>query len=252
MSVAMHDTGRDILGVIRRHESDRDRKPGVGPSEAGHPCDRRLAYRLAGAETSNSPDRWMANVGTATHAWLTEVLTAANLAVYADDWRWLLDVHVELPGGVTGSVDCHDRHTASTVDFKVVGTTALRKYVKNGPGDQYRTQVHLYGLGLTLAGDDVRNVGVLFLPRSGRLAESHYWHEPFDPAVAVAALERLRRLAGTAPADAEPTDHMCGWCPFHNPMSTDIAQACPGVVSGTDELADWLGSDSTTQGSSTA
>lgn len=239
-----------ILDTVRGHESARDAQRGIGPSEIGHPCDRRLSYRLAGHDEVNRPDRWMANVGTATHEWLSVVLHQRNLTEYAQDWRWLIDVPVDLPGGIRGSLDCHDTHTATTIDFKVTGTTALKKYRSSGPGQQYRTQVHLYGLGLTLRGQKVDHVGVLFLPRSGRLAESHYWTEPWDAAVAVAALERVERLRSVAPSDADATDAMCAWCPFHAPMSTDIAHGCPGAVPGPDELAGWLDSDSTTTGSS--
>lgn len=242
--------GQAILDVVRAHETARDRKRGIGPSEIGHPCDRRLAYRLAGHDETNRPDRWMANVGTATHEWLSVVLHERNLTEHADDWRWLLDVPVALPGGITGSLDCHDTRTATTIDFKVTGTAALKKYRAGGPGPQYRAQVHLYGLGLRLRGIDVDHVGVLFLPRSGRLSESHFWTEPFDAGVAVDALERVERLRLVDPADAAPTDAMCAWCPFHSPMSTDIAQGCPGAVPGSDELAGWLDSDSTTTGSS--
>jgi hypothetical protein len=214
-----------------------------GPSELGTPCTRRLAYRALDWEPkpNSDTDPWASIQGTAVHTWMAQTFEAENERHgYA---RYLIEHPVTLPGGIRGSCDLYDRHTGGVADWKVTGAANLRKYRTDGPGQQYRTQAHLYALGLQLAGESPGHVAIVFLPRGGRIDDLHTWTEAYSPTVAVAALRRFQavqefhvradpethpdRWAWLATADAH-----CLYCPWHLPGSTDLSQGCPGHQGG--------------------
>lgn len=242
------DTQLAIRSAIL-HANDaapRSQQTDLGPSEIGDPCLRRLAYKVAGTAASNTGgDQWRATVGTATHAWLASALEAANEALGALGPRWIVEQRVTVADDLTGSCDAYDLFTRRVVDFKVVGKTSLDKARRHGPSEQYRTQVHLYGKGHTNAGHDVAHVAILYLPASGSLGDAVWWTEPYDQAVADAALARMAtlRLAislGTTPAmvPASPADERrCLYCPFYAYGSNDLDVSCPGVEAESTWLA---------------
>jgi hypothetical protein len=210
----------------------------LGPSDLGTPCTRRLAYGLLGWDEANTgSDPWAAIIGKAVHAWMAETYEARNRALGYE--RFLVERRVYLPGPVTGSCDLYDRDTGRLIDWKVTSLDNIRKYRKNGPGPQYRTQGHLYALGRQLAGETPSDVAVVFLPRGGRIDGLHVWTEPYQPQIAVAAIRRYqatRTALWTLDPEANPqrwamfptAESYCTYCPFYLPMSTDLAKGCPG------------------------
>jgi len=228
----------------------RSRQVEIGPSEVGQPCLRRLAHRLAGTEpTNDGGDNWRPTVGTAVHAWLADALTLANDEL-GENARWLVEQRVDIAPGLSGSCDVYDHQTGTVMDWKVVGPTSLKKQKANcrpggpGPGDLYRTQVHLYGLGHANAGRRVEHVAVAFLPSAGSLGDTVYWTEPYDADLAAAAVARLELLrsglaAGLTPAAFPATpesDRTCLWCDYYSFGTTDLATGCPGV----DATSTWI------------
>ena len=210
-----------------------------GPSELGTPCTRRLVYKTLDwdPKPNTGTDPWASVIGTSVHAWMASAFTAENdRAGYR---RYLIEHRVNLPHGISGSCDMYDRATGTVADWKVVGLQRLREYRLNGPGDQYRAQAHLYALGLQLQGETPGHVAIVFLPRGGRLDGLHAWTEPYDPAVAAAALKRYsaaRDFCVALDPEANPAnwallptaDAHCSYCPWHLPGSTDLSQGCPG------------------------
>jgi hypothetical protein len=227
----------------------RSRQVELGPSEAGEPCTRRLAYKLLDWDRPDrAMDRWAPVQGVAVHAWLAEAFRAENERLGRD--RYLIERRVQpltdeqarqagLPGGLAGSCDLFDRDQGLVTDWKHVGRTRLAKYTAEGPGQQYRTQAHLYGRGMAAAGEDVRDVAVVFLPRASSLTGIHVWREPYDPAVAAAVVARLTAIRDAVIAlDPEkypgrwglfPTAaDSCRFCPWLKPGSRYLAMGCPG------------------------
>jgi hypothetical protein len=242
-------TAGELLSVIRDAAANAPRslQSAVGPSELGAPCDRKLALKLLGAPTLNiRADNWPATVGTAVHTWLADTFAADNAHRAAEGRppRWLLEQRVTIRPGLSGSCDLYDLETATVIDWKTTGTTRLRKYRAAGdPGQQYRQQAHLYGMGWTNVGVPVRSVAVVFLPRSGVLRDTWLWTEPYDRAVAQAALDRadgllvaanlaehaggLDDLMGALARDTS----LCDYCDFYTPdRAVKPSEGCNGPL----------------------
>lgn len=211
----------------------------IGPSEIGHPCSRWLAYRLADvAPTGLEKPPWRQAVGTAVHSASEDWLQGWNAN---HGQRYLTDILVEVgelyPGRpITGHLDILDVPTATIIDLKVPGPSAMKSNRAGTPeSPQYRIQTHLYGRGACRAGYPVDTVAVLRVPSAGELADAVFKHEPYDETIAVNALERagaiaqLVNAAGPAAAAALPTtDHYCHRCTWFSPGSTDLTRGCPG------------------------
>lgn len=229
-----------ITGAIT--STPRSRQKAVGPSEIGHPCARRLGYRLLGVDKTNDRPGWRPTVGTAVHEWLAETFREANAAwreaTGVDATRWLVEFRLDVGDDISGSCDLYDRVTATLIDWKICGVTTIRSARANGPSEQYRTQAHTYGRGWTRRGMPVDAVGIYYLPSAGELHEGHLWTEAYDEQVALDALERVRQIGalttafGTRALPVLGTDgvdeRMCRYCPWFLPASTDLSAACPG------------------------
>lgn len=237
----------DLLGVIHAGAAwaPRSRQTAIGPSEIGQPCKRRMALKILGAPDHNpQADRWASTIGTATHAWLEQTFTEDNLrrAREGGEHRWALEERLQIREGLSGSCDLYDLATDTVVDWKVVGASSLKKYKAGGPGPQYRTQAHTYGLGWLNRGRPVKKVAIVFLPRAGWLADTYYWEEEFQPEVARGALTAMDELIegmniaeGLGVLDEMlellPRDgSACVFCPYKtNNPNVGPADGCPGA-----------------------
>lgn len=232
----------------RKTSDNRSAQTTLGPSEIGTPCDRRLAMALMGVPAVNpGGDGWAAFVGTWTHQGMAEVYTFAD----AGTGRYAVELPVFLgtPTVPRGTTDLLDRRDGVVTDWKVMGSYSLKKFKAEGPSDTYRTQAHVYGLGAERAGEKVRNVAIVGLPRAGRsLDEMHVWTEKFDRKFAQAALDRVEKIANDiqskrddtgALAPDTPADIMylakqfpaaddCTYCPFYLKGDKEMTRGCPG------------------------
>jgi hypothetical protein len=240
-----------FAGLIKQAAAaaSRSQQVDMGPSEAGEPCIRRLAYKILDWHKPNGRhlDPWAAVQGTAIHAWLADVFRAENDRLGRE--RYLVEQRVQpvtdadarlgLPGSLAGSCDLFDRDTRLVTDWKLTSPDRLRHYAAEGPGERYRIQAHLYGRGLANAGEQVTAVSIAFLPRATFLYGIHVWSEPYDAAVAEAAFRRLAAIRDALIAlDPErypgrwglfPTaPQSCRFCPWLKPGSRYLARGCPG------------------------
>jgi hypothetical protein len=134
-----------------------------------------------------------------------------------------------------GTADLYDRATATVIDHKVLGAASLKSFRKDGPSEQYKTQVHLYACGLRLAGAKVENVAIMAWSRSGALKDAIWWQEPYNEQIVEDTLARLDAVRNTVEAlglgalPLIPTaDAFCMWCPFYMPGATETSEACAG------------------------
>lgn len=199
----------------------------IGPSEIGTDCLRCLARKLSGIERykASTVDEvpWLPFLGTAMHAMLEDFFHASNGNESSP--RWLIEQRVNIgkigDKEITGSCDLFDTVTGTVIDHKLVGATKLAKVAKKGPGTMYRVQAHLYGYGYTRAGYEVTDVAVKFYPRNNiSLSAGAFWHEPYNEAIAVAAMARANEIYDkvTNASDVDeylrslPTDSECFSC----------------------------------------
>lgn len=207
--------------------SPRSRQASLGPSEVGHPCARRLAFKVAGAAHRwRDADPWASIIGTATHAWLATAFSAANLVM--DSPRWLVEQRVYPSPQVPGNCDLYDLHTDSVIDHKVVGNDTLTKAKRNGPSRQYQVQGHTYGLGWERLGKTPVDVVIAYWPRNGQMSSLYVHREPYDRGIATEALDRLSSISIATNAlelaahpermgliPASPGDE-CRYCPYRS------------------------------------
>lgn len=238
----------DLVDAIRRGilaGDHRSRQIELGPSEIGHECPRWLAYRLAGVPpTGTEPVPWRQRIGTLVHDDIDDHAHRDNAEREAAGQppRWLTGIRVNVgdlyPGRpIVGTLDVLDLLTATVLDAKVPGATAMRTY---GPGKpekpSYRTQVQLYGRGVMRAGFLPAHVGVLRVSPARELAQFVVKTEPFDARIAEDALARAGAIArmvdqlGARAAElTPPTEAHCSRCPWFRPGSADLSTGCPGA-----------------------
>lgn len=226
----------------------RQRQTRIGPSEIGVPCDRYIAYTLLEHPKHDTGINWRSTVGTAVHTWLQTAcdnwdLDLIHIGVAHDDTglHWLTEQKVTVgtlgDTPITGSFDLYHRPTRTLIDHKIVSPTSLRHKRTNGPGNQYRSQLHLYAHGATLAGLPVDHVAINFLPSAGELKDQHWWTEPYEPLIAQTAWLRLTSIHDhtlqhgvDGVFDLPAAEHYCGTCPFHTAHSTNPRTGCPGAA----------------------
>jgi len=206
----------------------------IGPSEVGHKCIRRLAYKLLDWDKPNEMQggSWAAQVGTAIHAYLAEVFSKRE--------GFLIEQRVTIRGNLAGTVDLFDIKNGVVLDWKTTGATKLANYKKFGADQQQIIQVQLYAYGLAQQGADVKSVALCYLPTSGSLTDMVLVMHDYDEQVALDALARLDSIhALLAAADVESNpeiwgqipaeaDRLCSWCPYFKPFSKSLVEGCPG------------------------
>jgi hypothetical protein len=228
----------EIALWAQRH-SRRSQQVALGCSEAGHDCDLRLAYRMAGMPAvHHGGDPWPAIVGTATHSWWEQAI-ADYQGTHSID-RWVSELEVHPSPIVQGHTDLYDAEKFLVLDFKFPSSDNIKKMRLNGPSAQYVTQVQLYGLGHVQAGRRVDRVGIVALGRQGWLKDMWVWTVPFDRGVADAALQRIYDLgdrmmklglpdSGVWEEIERSPARLCSWCPYWNrDEKTAGANGCPG------------------------
>lgn len=216
----------------------RGKQIAIGPSEIGHECSRRLAYKLLDWEKPNesSSGSWAAQVGTAIHAYLAEVFSKLE--------GYEVETKVQIRANLSGTIDLFDTVRGIVLDWKTVGYTNLKERKSSGATIQQIVQIQLYGYGKTQAGATVNKVGLVYLPTSGSLDEMHIELFDYDESVALKALSRiddLYSLLSQVDVEANPemlghipaqASRMCNYCPYFLPFSKDLAKGCSGDTQG--------------------
>lgn len=230
-----HIVGAELICMIKDTIANQPRtlQQTIGPSEIGIPCTRRLIHKLVREEEPSRRDpAWLAYIGSCVHAGLELGVRQHPTNQAMAQPRYLTEqrVHVGDVAGqqIWGSADLFDIDSGTVVDWKVVGPKRIDHYAIHGPGQQYRTQAHLYGRGFTRQGYTVNHVMIMFLPRDGQLVHHHMWAEPYDESVAVAGLSRIddllelvAELGVEVVLDLYPPcdDWFCPWCKQRAPRA---------------------------------
>jgi hypothetical protein len=247
----------ELRQVLIDFEANRPRsmQKELGPSELGTPCQQQIARKLAGAPRRPITEpTWAPFQGTAVHASMEDVVAFWNAQLGRE--RWLAEDRLvvseaagDLPA-VAGNGDAFDTDFDMVVDWKHVGTTALKtlrsaKRAGKPPREQvsqeYRIQAHLYGMGHANKGRPVRFVRLVFLARSWKYDDSEEWTEAYDERIALWALGRyydvVSRVAEldlanspdqVALVPATPSSDACKFCQFRRPGQPSDWNGCAG------------------------
>lgn len=237
--------------VDSANNAPRSLQKRIGPSEVGDPCERKLAYKLLDWPVARiGGDPIAPVIGTGFHGWMEEQFTRRNtpLPGRPDVMRYRIEERVTVHRGegegdtISGSSDLYDRLTGTVFDWKMVGVSSLDNYRRKGPGDQYRKQGHMYGLGQENDGEQPQRVAIVFVGRYHEL-KVHVWTEPYDRQTAldaVARLNTLRQQVARLDPEANPQaweqfpmspEAKCRFCDWLRPGSTNPATGCPGIAS---------------------
>jgi hypothetical protein len=249
----------ELRQVLIDFEASRPRsmQRELGPSELGTPCQQQIARKLAGAPRRPITEpTWAPFQGTAVHASMENVVEFWNTQLGRD--RWLAEDRLTVDPGdgtypaVEGNGDAFDTDWGMVVDWKHVGTTALKKLLtgqrmgkptRDQVSQEYRVQAHLYGLGHANKGRPVKHVRLVLLARSWQYDDSAEWTEPYDERIARWALDRYRRVVdqvaaldlaadpdSIATVPASPSSDACKFCPFARPGQPSTWTGCAGDV----------------------
>jgi hypothetical protein len=212
----------------------RSKQTAIGPSEVGHPCTRRLAYKITGADKVNeiSSSTWAAQVGTAIHAYLADVF--GGLEGYEVEQK------VQITDTLAGTIDLYDAARGIVMDWKTTGSSGLTQRKREGATEQQLVQTMLYAYGKAKLGANVTKVALIYLPTSGDINDMHVALYDYDESVAVQALSRLAMIdALTMEMDLPNNPHLwesvpkeanrlCAYCPYFMPYSKDLSKGCDG------------------------
>lgn len=232
----------DLINIVQwaQNNSRRSQQVALGCSEVGHPCDRRLAYKMAGvAEPNNRTDPWPAVVGTSIHSWMEQAVN--DFQHVHGTKRWLTEMEVLPNPLVMGHTDLFDLETHTVLDWKFPSPANLKTMRVDGVSSQYMTQVQLYGLGHVNAGRRVERVGIAALGRQGWLKDMFVHTAPFDASSAQKAIQRIFDIAdklivmdisnnpgGWKEISSKP-DRLCSYCPFWRNGITVDEKGCAGL-----------------------
>lgn len=244
---------RDILEQQMRNRP-RTLQTALGPSEIGTACDRCLAHMFASTpradDAEGAPVPWLPELGTAVHNMFDQLLTAHMLdrmgaggpdfgAEWAPESKNTVGVVDGVP--ISGSTDVFHKPTGTVIDYKVVGTTTLRKVRRDGSGASltYQRQAQLYGRGWANLGYSVRAVAIWFVPRNGHtLRDGRLFTAPYDEQVAIDTLDRATRISRAV--KATPLEVLLQGLPPHtgDEFTCDQFTAYPGDTTYPDASPD--------------
>jgi hypothetical protein len=244
-----------IIDVITwvDENSHRSMQVEIGPSEMGHPCDQHIARVLAGMPRVNhNRDPWPAIVGTSIHTWLEKAVGSYQEGVFDEEVQaWRTEVAMMFDDMIPAHSDLYT-HDADVVDWKTKSVAEMAKMHKHGPDEQARIQGHCYGYAHERAGRPVRDIVLVFLPRSGNLKDIYLWRESYDRRVAINAsrrvygigneLIRLDVVNDPAMWAQVPTvpGEQCWVCPYfvsHKPNDEGPdGKGCPGRNGSAEEM----------------
>lgn len=196
---------RTIIETSIRNQP-RSQQVEIGPSELGTDSLHTLAAKLAGWPQQNQQAGWLPYIGTSVHAQFEKLFPTLNHTGFDpghEGQRFETEMKVTsghlngLYGGydIGGHIDLYDHRTATTADWKIVGSTTLRTVKAQGISQQYAVQASLYGIGLMNADLPIKRSAIYFLPRNGiSLNDALPIEYEFDPQPGRWALARAQLL----------------------------------------------------------
>jgi len=169
------DIIKTLTTALNEADSQRDRSTQVelGASSVGG-C-RAQAWHILNQtpKTNFNTEKLSAIMGTAIHTTIYEALKAHD--IFGDDYileEGFSDEYFK------GHCDFYSRETQTVYDWK---TVTLAKLAKGGlPTKQQKMQVNIYA-SLIAQQYPVKRVGLVFIPRDGKMSDIVAWEDDYNP-----------------------------------------------------------------------
>jgi hypothetical protein len=205
----------NAVEALRVHDAERprSRQQAIGWSEVGG-CRAQIGYRLSGTWTTDEPDTWAAQRGTAIHEYAGPILASAFPGYRTE----VATSYRGIPGhaDLVGPDDCTDLKTTSLANSQLWADDLSLLEPK-------RIQAHGYTAGLIDAGElpETATVRILVIPADGRFEDWWAYEEPFNRALADQGADRLAEVrhildAGETPPKDKPLYFCESWCAFYS------------------------------------
>lgn len=247
----------EVAEIFGRHQSGQARslQRTIGPSEVGHPCDRHLAFKLAGIPHHVvEPLKWAALLGTWCHGGAEHAMHEENARLGRE--RYLIERRALINDALVegGNTDVFDLDALEVIDWKFPGEASAEKSAKEPPAE-YVVQGMLYGLGWHRMGHTPRTVRIIFLPRwTNDITKGHEWAAEWSEEVAVQALERLTIIKGASElavggllpwGNIDADTSKCRFCPWLKRRRPNEPQADEAGCHGYFQSNEWMGVETT-------
>ena len=188
------DIVKTLTTALRDADNNRARsqQTQLGASSVGG-CRRQAWHIIQGTPKTNfDTENLAAIIGTAIHSAIHEALVAYD--VFGDDF--LLEQSFE-DQYFKGNCDFYSKSAKTVYDWKSV---TLSKLAKGGlPTKQQKMQVNIYA-SLISQEYPVERVGLVFIPRDGKLGDIRVWEDNYNPAL----VEEAREWVADVQSRTEP------------------------------------------------
>ena len=208
----------DIIKTLTTALKDADANRGrskqvaLGASSVGG-CRRQAWHILQQTPATNhDTENLAAIIGTAIHGAIFEAMKAAD--IFGDDF--ILEEKFEDEYFV-GNCDFYSRKDQAVFDWKSV---TLAKLAKGGlPTKQQKMQVNIYA-SLIAQQYPVKTVGLVFIPRDGKMSDIKVWQADYDPKLVEEARAWVADVKSRTepPAPENSAAFFCRhYCKFYDP-----------------------------------
>jgi hypothetical protein len=171
-------------------------------------------------KTNHNTESLAAIIGTAVHESLYQALKAYD--VFGDDFileEGFSDEYFK------GHCDFYSRKAETVYDFK---TVTLAKLAKGGlPTKQQKMQVNIYA-SLIAQQHPVKRVGLVFIPRDGKMSDIVSWEDDYNPKLVQEARDwvaEVKAMDSPPPPERSAAFFCREYCQFYDESG---AIACQG------------------------
>ena len=205
---------KTLTTALKEADEQRDRSVQVelGASSVGG-CRRQAWHILQQTPATNhDTENLAAIIGTAIHGAIFEAMKAAD--IFGDDF--ILEENFKDEYFV-GNCDFYSRKDEAVYDWK---STTLAKLAKGGlPTKQQKMQVNIYA-SLISQQYPVKTVGLVFIPRDGKMSDIKVWQSDYDPKLVDEARAWVADVKSRTepPAPENSAMYFCSsYCKFYDP-----------------------------------
>jgi hypothetical protein len=216
------DIVKTLTTALKEADGQRDRSLQVelGASSVGG-C-RAQAWHILNQtpKTNHDTESLAAIIGTATHNAIYQALQAHD--IFGDDFILEEEFSDEY---FKGHCDFYSRKDETVYDWK---TTTLEKLAKGGlPTAQQKMQVNIYA-SLIAQKYPVKRVGLVFIPRDGKMSQIVSWEADYDPELVNEArswVAQVKAMETPPPPERSARFFCANYCNYYD--QTGVT-GCPG------------------------